>query len=47
MIEFEEFGHGVGDEVVVGHRGHGQLQAGPLAHLAGIGAAGIDHMLAE
>jgi hypothetical protein len=34
-------------KIVVRHRGHRQLQAGPLAHLAGIGAAGIDDMLAH
>ncbi|MEL7344857.1 MAG: FAD-dependent oxidoreductase, partial [Pseudomonadota bacterium] len=30
----------------VGHRGHGQLQPRPEAHLAGVSAARIDHMFA-
>jgi hypothetical protein len=31
---------------MVGHRGHGQLQPRPFAHLTRIGAACIDHMFA-
>ena len=47
IVVILEFRHRVSDEIMVGHRGHGKLQAAPLAHLPRIGAAGIDHMLAK
>ncbi len=31
----------------MGHGGGGDVEAHPLAHLAGIGAAGVDHVLAD
>ena len=47
VVVILEFRHRVGDEIMVGHRGHGKLQAAPLANLPRIGATGIDHMLAQ
>ena len=46
LVQSLEFRHRLGHEIVVGHGGHGQLQARPFAHLAGIGAARVDHMFA-
>ena len=45
-FQISEFRYVFGDEIVVRHRRHGQLQARPFAHLAGVCTARIDHMLA-
>ena len=46
-VEFEKFRHRLGDDVVVGGVDDGQVEAIPLTDLAGIGAAGVDHVLAD
>ncbi|CAI8423007.1 MAG: Uncharacterised protein [Rhodospirillaceae bacterium] len=38
--------HSFGDKIVVGHGRHGQGEPRPLPHLPGVGASGVDHMLA-
>ena len=42
-----ELGDGLGHQVVVGHAGDGQVQTDPLTDLPGVGAAGVDHVLAH
>ncbi len=44
-FQFQEFRHRVGNQVMVGHGSHRQLQPRPFTHLPGIGAACIDDML--
>ncbi len=43
-VEILKLRHLVGDEVMMGHRRHRQLQPGPLAHLARIGSACVDNV---
>ena len=45
-VQILKLRHGVGYKVVVGHGGHGQGQPRPLPHLPGVGATGVDHVLA-
>lgn len=46
-IEVEKPGNGIGDEVVVGHRGCRNVDPVPRADLPRIGAGGIDHVFAR
>ena len=39
-----KFRHRVGDEIMMRHRCHGQLQPTPFAHLPCVGTACIDYM---
>ena len=42
-----KFRHRFGNEIMVGHGGHRQLQPAPFTHLASIGSVGIDHVLTD
>ena len=47
VVIIAEFRHRIRDEIMMRHGRHRKLKAAPFTHLAGIGAAGIDHMLAS